>query len=538
MPEDYKELTKQTEKLIRAYNRKPVPEEDKKAPKIQVDKIVSKLAFLYEKVRNVIDYKEEHLLRKNAIKRILKRRLTWKAKAGTIAGPLIYELIRGGYLENGKVPEYKIKKTSHIIGKYILLLNSIHSGEEREEISNNKLIDWVLGVAACEIEDLFVPRYKDEAMAEYMYQVMNNSIAWSSKKLTKEEKSIQIYIAIQRALLKSDRDIITYHIFNLYYPDWHKAEDKLIKEISSDIYSVYKGIEEQIDHPLSNRLIGIVKKYIPPFMILHDLLEKKGEEAEDLLMDQENLELEIKEACDKRYADTKTKLRRSSVRSIIYIFISKMLLALALEVPYDFYIAEKIDYFPLAVNVIFHPLLLFFIALSIKVPAEKNTEKILDIIKRVIYTGEEELVVEKVRSAVNRNIVMNILFNLIYVVVFVASFGILIFILRNLLGFNILGIGIFLLFLSLVSFFGIRNRESVRELIVVGEREGIITTTIDFFAIPILRAGRWLSLNFSRINVLVFVFDFIIEAPFKAFIEIIEDFSSFIKEKKEEITMK
>lgn len=538
MPEEYRELTKETENLLKVFTEKTILEEEKKAPKIQVDKIVSKLAFLYEKIRNIVDYKEEHLLRKNAIKRILRRRLGLKTNADSIAAPLIQELIRGGYLENNMVPENKIKKTVGIVNKYILLINYANSGKEREEKERKKLLDWILSLASCEIEDLFMPRYKDEAMASYMYQIMNRSIVWSSKKMTKEEKSIQIYIAVQRTLLKSDRDIITYYIFNSYYPSWRdNISDKLIKEVASDIDLIYQTTEDQIDHSLSGKLIRIIKKYIPPFLILYDVIESKSNKAHDILSESKTLENEVQEACQKRYSETRKKLRRSSIRSIIYIFLTKTLLALALEVPYDFFMASKVNYLPLGVNIIFHPLLLFFIALSIKVPAEKNTEKIFDIIRRVIYKGEEEIMVEKVRETVGRNIFINFLFNLIYFVAFIISFGLLIFLLLK-LNFNSVGIIIFLLFLSLVSFFGIRNRESVRELIVVGEREGIITTIVDFFAIPVIRMGRWISLNFSRINVFVFIFDFIIEAPFKAFIEIIEDFSSFIREKKEEITMK
>ena len=37
-------------------------------PKIQVSDLISKMSFYYEKIRNTVDYNEDHLLRKNAIK--------------------------------------------------------------------------------------------------------------------------------------------------------------------------------------------------------------------------------------------------------------------------------------------------------------------------------------------------------------------------------------------------------------------------------------------------------------------------------------
>jgi len=44
-------------------------------PRISVSDLISKMSFYYEKIRNSVDYKEEHLLRKNAIERILKRQI-------------------------------------------------------------------------------------------------------------------------------------------------------------------------------------------------------------------------------------------------------------------------------------------------------------------------------------------------------------------------------------------------------------------------------------------------------------------------------
>jgi hypothetical protein len=281
----------------------------------------------------------------------------------------------------------------------------------------------------------------------------------------------------------------------------------------------------------------VVKKYLPSFVVLRDVLENNKEDIEEVLSNIDSLTEKATEACDEKYSDTRVKLKRSGIRSIIYIFVTKMLLALALEIPYDMYIATEFDYTPLIVNVIFHPALLFLILLTIRVPKEKNTESIINNIRRIIHEEEENILAQKVKTSISRNVFSNVLFNIFYVIIFAFTFGAIIYILSR-FGFNALGIFIFVLFLSLVSFFGIRSRESARELIIAGDRENIITTLVDFFAIPILRVGRWLSLNFSRINVFVFILDFIIEAPFKAFIEITEDFFSFIREKKEEITMK
>ena len=63
----------------------------------------------------------------------------------------------------------------------------------------------------------------------------------------------------------------------------------------------------------------------------------------------------------------------------------------------------------------------------------------------------------------------------------------------------------------------------------------MFSVAIDFFAIPILSVGHWISAKFAKINIFVFIMDFIIEAPFKVVIEIIEEWIGFVKEKKDEI---
>ena len=82
--------------------------------------------FYYEKIRNSVDYEEEHLLRKNAIERILRRQIIIEgvikeSKSENIAKHLLAELIRAAYLPNNQIPESKIDEVSHVITKYIKL---------------------------------------------------------------------------------------------------------------------------------------------------------------------------------------------------------------------------------------------------------------------------------------------------------------------------------------------------------------------------------------------------------------------------------
>ncbi len=74
-----------------------------------------------------------------------------------------------------------------------------------------------------------------------------------------------------------------------------------------------------------------------------------------------------------------------------------------------------------------------------------------------------------------------------------------------------------------------------RELIIIDRREGFLNLLLDFLSLPIVRMGHWFSVKMSKINVFVFLLDFIIEAPLKIVLEVVEDWFSFVREKKEEV---
>ena len=136
--------------------------------KIKVDEVVSKVASFYEKVRGVIDWREEHLLRKTAVERTLKRRLFLKKSGEEIAEPLVQELIRGGHFPNDAIPEKKIAEIQKVINKYIFII-------ENAPIKI-QLNDWLLGIAACEVEETLAPPLKEKALMDYMRELMATSI--------------------------------------------------------------------------------------------------------------------------------------------------------------------------------------------------------------------------------------------------------------------------------------------------------------------------------------------------------------------------
>ncbi|GAI01884.1 unnamed protein product, partial [marine sediment metagenome] len=95
---------------------------------------------------------KEHLLKRRAIERILKRRLfsqldlaNGNFSGSLIAKPLVFELIRGGHFPNDKIEESKIKEVQKAIDKYIFILNHSSSGPKKSKL---QLYSWLSGIAA------------------------------------------------------------------------------------------------------------------------------------------------------------------------------------------------------------------------------------------------------------------------------------------------------------------------------------------------------------------------------------------------------
>lgn len=499
--------------------------------KFNVTEAISRVAFVYEKVRNALDYKEEHLLVKAAILRVLKRRFLPGVEPSSIAKPLVTELIRGGYIRNNSLPESVVDDVGKTLVKYARFLNKaipVLDGRQREET-----FTWTITMLACEVEEMLITSPMKDGMIEFVYLTMLERVDVLSKKITEDERKVQIYTAVLKTYPQYDSDLITYNLLKYFYPDWKEGKEDTLNRVARNSLNIRKTLSAQLRHPMQERLVRQMKKVNILFVILSDFLRTNPDPME-VLQNPNALSEAIEEMTNKKYKQVKVKLRRTSLRSIIYLFVTKMMLALIIEVPYDMLTLGHMNYIPLGINIVFHPLLLFVIALAVHVPTKENTAKIVDGIKDLLYSYEDKNIIYRIRPKTKRGWFANGIFQLLYLVAFIITFGGLIFILLA-FHFNGLGIALFLVFLTLVSFFGLRVRQLAKELVVIDRHDNLLNVLIDFFSIPIVRAGRWLSVNISKVNVFVFFLDVIVEAPFKLIIDVFEDWFAYMREKREEI---
>lgn len=527
-------ITKELTNLL--SNIEVIKEKEEKtisSGKITVNKTISKLAFFYEKIRNTLDYGDEHLVRKNTIERILKRRMIEDSTGSDISRFLINELIRGGYIEDNSLPESKIYEIAETINKYILLRNSFINLYNEKQL--REVYKWSLSLMACEIEERLVSMAIENSYIEAFYKFVEKKIKLKDQKIiSKKDLDMQLYVAITRLITKSDDAMLSYRLFKMYNSEWKSPSKEFIDQIASKFLKSKQVINEKLNHKIGRYLIRQLSPYAIRFRILRTSIQESEGDYNELFSNKEDFNLTIKKICSGIYKKIRGKLRRSVVRSIIYIFITKMILAFILEIPFDLYFIGHIDYIPLYINIIFPPLLLFLITMSAKVPSDKNTESVVLGIDEVVYGDDEDKIICEIKNSYERSNLLENIFKTMYFVTFIISYGGLIWLLYK-LNFNIVSGGLFLLFLSLVSFFGIRIRRLAKEYIVIARKENILTFLLDIFSYPIIRVGQWVSDKSAKVNIFIFILDVIIEAPFKTLIEIFDQWTNFIKEKRDDL---
>lgn len=545
------------------YSEKNKKEEtDDNVQRIKVSTLISRLAFFYEKIRNAVDYDEEHLLRKNAILRILRRQIVIEgavkeSDSVKIVEHLLVELIRGSYLPNNQIPESKIPEIAVMLEKYIVLKNQMAAKINAElnfkvdinkakDLINekNKLTHWLLTLAACEVEESLAPNKVKQIIVTNLFSILSKNIKLPSDLPYEDDLEIQIYLSIGRNFLKFDTEMLGFVLFKYYNDDWSELNDpgKLdetgiakIKLIASSLSSLKAMVDKQLNHPLARQLDKVVRMYSLYFSILAETVENDPAKIYgELERGEKSFVAAIRKVCEQKYKKAKSRLARVALRSIIYIFLTKSIFVFLIEVPAIKWFGEPLNPVSLAINIIFPAALLFLIVFLTRMPGENNTDKIIAGIKEIALVGNEKRQPLVLRQPASRNWLKGGFFNLVYVAAFFVSIYYIIWALTQ-IHFNWVSITIFLFFLAFVSFFSVRTTSGVKDLLVVERKENILTFLLDLFYMPIILVGRWLSRNVSKINVFIFLFDFIIEAPFKVLVEVAEDWTRYVRERRDNL---
>ena len=505
---------------------------------IVVDEVAAKVASFYERICGIVDWREEHVLRKTAIERVLKRRMLLEKglllgeDGSETAEQFLKELIRGGHFPNRKISMDRVEEVRVLLNKYIFILDK---GPIQEAKEKNALKRWFMQMASYEVEITLDPHEKEIALILFMTEDLLLRVKLRdgvNGSISEDETKLQIYVAVHRALFKMDDPVISYHLLERIYQDWHTPSEETLGNATSRIYEVRDLVNRMLSHPLGERFYRLAERYDTPYLILGDVISDNIGSLEEIVDNPAKLDIKINEAYKARLGKLKGKIRRAAFYSTVSIFITKVLTVMAIEVPVDKYLEGSFNYTAMAVSALVPPILMVFLITTARITSKDNFEKVKEEVKNLVHGKEKTTYyVDPLRR---RKLFAKTFFRLFYLTSFLLSFGLISWGLLR-LSFGPFSIFVFLFFISLVAFAGTKIQQRGRELMVGETKSGFISGMLDFFFLPVIEVGRWTSGQLVRYNAVVFFFNFLIETPIHVFVARFEQWRTFLREKKEEI---
>ncbi len=538
------ELSEATKNLISKYALWQTSLKPKEGVSmIHVDEVALKVAAFYEQIRTIIDWKEEHLMRRAAIIRKLKRRfldleLNNNVSIKDVAESLVLELIRGGYFPNDKIEESKISDVQKIIEKYIFILKN--SPENKKGKAGLQFSTRLLEIASCEIEETLAPS-KEMALIDYMFFLMKERIkvnenVYERNILKKGEKDIQIYIAVQQALFKLDDPIISYNLIRYKYPQWDNPSQEELPKLAQNIFKILSGIESDLVHPLGKKFYAICEKYDTAYLLIGDILSKDNfEKVIAEVSEPSLLEGYIRNAYARRLKDLKAKITRAAIYSTLSIFITKILSLLILEYLISLALGQNLskNLFYLLIDILIPTGLMALLVVTVKPPSKKNINLVIVEIMKIFYDKEKKDTYA-VRVAGKKGIITRLILSLTYLVGACISFGLIYWGFYR-FGFPTYSIIINIIFIALILFAGTAIQKRSQELTIEEDSGGFLMFVSDILFLPITGVGRWMSNKWKKYNAITAFLNALIDMPFSMFVEFLERWRYFIKEKKEEL---
>jgi len=500
--------------------------------KIAVSQAVSFFALVYEKIRNAVEYREDHLIRRAAIERILNRRLTLNPEGTHEAENVLRELLWARYFANGSLGGKELVDIQKVIDRYLKLKRKIITGRDLE--TQRYLSEHIMDLMTCEIEETLSPENANR-FSSYMffiYQVLRKKIKIEG--LSEDQKDAYFLAALEKSFRKSDEPYQRYHLFVTFYKPIHTYSDKELDSFAGKAPAIFKKIDETVSNAYVDSLTRFTRKQLPPFLVLFSILKDKPD-AQAILSDKTLLWKQVDETCRDKYQQLNSRVRNLAIRSFIYVFLTKMVFALILEVPVSSWLYGEVNMRSIGINTLFPPILMLLIVSVFKIPGEENTKNIYQRIVEVIDadTSFETNISYMPKKKAERKPILIFGFTVFYSLTFIVTLS-LIYEGLLLLEFNMISIAIFIFFVCLVTFFSYRVKQIVNEY-RLAEKEGVLTPIVDFFFMPILSLGKFFSGGLARLNFMIFLLDFLIEAPFKLIFEVVEEWITFVRKRKEEI---
>ena len=488
--------------------------------KVHVVGAGSTLTAAYEQLRNAAEYTEEHLLLQRAIRRFYKRLFlvhdaNYIARSGE---ELAIELTQAGYVLNDTISEKTVQAISQLATRYYAAYTSLHKSRG---VTHRQAEQWTYEVLAVEVEWLLHDASYLQAFTQFAHGYFLESIDFT-RLFGAEPADLEtaLYVAIHRALLKSDEAVVRLGLLRRY----KRSVDALPEYIE-----VNKHIDSLFRSSTTEKLYRIVDRRGGHLRVLRHMMDEDPS-LPLMLANREQFLAAYETQVGEDYSSINKRVNKGIIRSVIFLIITKFLIGIAIEVPYDYLIAGMILWTPLLINLVFPPIYMVLLRATLILPGAANTRRLLEQIDRTLY--EEASARQLERRSVQS---FGAVYNIVYAFFFLVVFGGVAWLLWRMFSFDILHLIIFFVFLSGASFLGFRLSRMIREIESVETTQNGITLVRDFLYMPFVVVGRYMNEKYSKVNIVALALDMLIELPLKTVLRLVRQWAAFINIKKDQL---
>ena len=499
----------------RAYIKRR--QQNDKAEKIRVTSTGRTITGVYEQLRNAAEYTDDSLLLQRAIRRFYRSAFISgdEIDIANSGEELVTELTLAGYLPNESVTKKISAQMSKLAVDYFSAYNKLHHDGSTEDAYS-----WTIDILAVEVAILLSEIDTRDVFLQFAFESFTKSINWPSlfRSGVPENYELCLYITLHQVLLKSDSATIRWYLLRRF-------------QCSPDKYSKFVSSNKVVDSLLSDDNIAIitraVSKYSASFRILRGMMREHDNFGE-LLSDKTSFLSAYENQINREYKSAESKVKRGIKKSITFLIITKVLIGLAIEVPYDLAVHGAVEWLVLAINLTAPILYLISIGFTIKVPSRSNTLALIEQMTGWLFDDKPMKI-----SAPKKQRYSGV-FGVVYGFLMVLIFGLVSWGLIS-LGFDVVHLLVFMTFFSAASFLGFRLTKFIKEVEAFeGDQSGIAMLR-DFIYLPFVVVGRKLNQEYAKLNLVANVLDLVIEMPLKSILKLIRQWSVFISSKKDEL---
>lgn len=494
---------------------------------VHVPTVGSTLTTAYEQLRNASEYAEDSLLQQRAIRRYLKRVLSFHTKVQTkpFADELVTELTQAEYISNDYISRRDIKEIAKRIDIYYDAYWK-YADEEHRPAKRQAFQKYILDVLAVRCEQTIKSHVRQLMFAHFAFTYLQDKLVLKklrreSEKISDADFSIVVYTAIHKAILKSDSMTIRAALIDSYRIDIANLEEFY------DFNKKFDDLFESKTTAFTTRIIG--KNGAALRFIYTGFYADDAPLAEQTLKTPDTLEHGLRGHIEREYVTLDKRLDKGILRSIVFLLITKSIVGISIEVPYDVLIHGSIIWIPLFINLFFPSIFIGISRLTLTTPNTRNTSAVINQITSILYDESENspaIRMPKESSSIG--------FNTAYAFTFLLVFAGLSYILY-MLNFNIVQGIIFFVFLSTASFLSFRLSRQIHELEAVNTNQGTISLIRDVIYMPFIYVGQQISYRYSQVNIVAMVLDILIELPLKTILRLVRQWMMFLNAKKDEL---